>query len=303
MRLFDLFKKAPIISTETIIAADSGDEIAKEKLNYAFASGLTSEEHNIIRKKVYYPLAVNGDVNAQYWMGFLYLNVDKNATQALYWLEKAAAQGNTESMLQLALGYSEFINDPDNSYMGYVGFGFDASKERFWKLKAAEYGDHQAQADLALDYKIDGDMGNALKMYLKATNSRDCKILMKAYKGLADIYGNSLDTQNYNVSKQKECLIRVLEMKQNNLNDAGAYDETYYASAAFSLGSIFMSEYENTKDPITLKRYVYCFVLSYTCGNNFAKDIIEKSGYALSRNEIDVWQSHARSLSFYLPKC
>ena len=303
MSFFDLFKKAAIISSETVIAADSGDKIAKEKLNIAFGKGLTSEEHNDIRKKAYHPLAVNGDANAQYWMGFLALNVDKNASQALYWFEKAADQGNTEAMLALALGYSEFINDPDNNYVGYIGFGFDASKERFWKLKAAEFGDSQAQVDLALDYSIDGETENALKMYLKATNSRDCKILMKAYKGLADIYGNSLDAENYNVSKQKECLIRVLEMKQNNLIDAGAYDETYYASAAFSLGSIFMREYENTKDPVTLKRYVYCFVLSYTCGNNFAKDIIEKSCYALSRNEIDVWQSHARSLSFYLPKC
>lgn len=302
MGLFDLFKKASTISPETVIAADSGDEMAKEKLNYAFDRGLTSEEHNNIRKKAYYPLAVNGDANAQYWMGFLALNVDKNASQALYWLEKAATQGNTEAMLALALGYSEFINDPDNSYAGYIGFGFDASKERFWKLKAADCGDSQAQVDLALDYSIDGDIENALKMYHNATNTNDCKILMKAYKGLADIYGNMLDAQNYNIPKQKEYLIRVLEMKQNNLNYMGAYDETYYASAAFSLGSIFMREYENTKDPVTLKRCVYCYVLSYTCGNNFAKDIIEESGYALSRNEIDVWQSHARSLSFYLPK-
>ncbi len=63
-------------------------------------------------------------------------------------------------MLALALGYSEFINVPDNSYAGYIGFGYDASKERFWKIKAAECGESQAQVDLALDYKIDGDVEN-----------------------------------------------------------------------------------------------------------------------------------------------
>ena len=302
MGLFDFIKKAPLLSDDIIIAADRGDTYAKQKLHFEFDRGLTSEEHNNLRKKAYHPLATNGDSNAQYWMGFLTLNIDRNASQALYWYEKAANQGNTEAMLALALGYSEFINDPNNSYAGYIGFGYHASKERFWKLKAAEYGDHQAQADLALDYKIDGDMENALKMYLKATDSRDCKILMKAYKGLADIYGNSLDTQNYNVSKQKECLIRVLEMKQNNLHDAGAYDETYYASAAFSLGSIFMSEYEHTKDPVTLKRYVYCFTLAYIAGQTFAKEYVTHSDYQISDIEWSNWQRDAKTLSFHLPQ-
>lgn len=302
MGLFDFIKKAPRLSDDIIIAADKGDTYAEQKLDLEFDRGLTSEEHNNLRKKAYYPLAISGDANAQYWMGFLALYIDKNASQALSWYEKAANQGNTEAMLALALGYSEFINDPDNSYAGYIGFGYDASKERFWKLKAAECGDSQAQVDLALDYSIDGEVENALKMYQKATNSNDCKILMRAYKGLADIYGNSLDAQNHNVSKQKECLIRVLEMKQNNLHDMGAYDETYYASAAFSLGSIFMREYESTKDTVKLKHYVYCFSLAYIAGQTFAKEYITKSNYQISDFEWSNWQRDAKTLSFHLPQ-
>ena len=302
MSLFNFIKKKPRLSDDIIIAADNGDKLAKQKVCLEFERGLTDEEYADLRKKAYYPLAVSGDAYAQYWMGALALHVDKNASQALYWYEKSAMQGNTESMLALALGYSEFINDPDNSYAGYIGFGFDATKERFWKLKAAERGDAEAQVDLALDYRIDGDVDNSLKMYQRAATSKNCKVLMKAYKGLADIYGNPSDQKNYNVKLQEECLIRVLEIKQNNLYDLGAYDETNYCSAAFSLGAIYMHDYEKNQSPLMLKRYVYCFVLAYVSGNIHAKDYITNANYQISDSEWNKWQNDAKTLSFHLPQ-
>ena len=301
MGLFDFLKKKPTVSSEVIIAADKEDETAKRQLHIAFEQGLTSDEHNALRKKAYYPLAVNGDANAQYWMGFLCLYCDKNPKEALYWYEKSASQGDTESMRALALGYSEYVNDPENSYAGCIGFGFDAQKERYWITKAAESGDYKAQVDLALDYKIENNSEMAIRWYSKALQSTDCKVLVQAYKGMADIYGCMLDKNYYNPEKQKEYLIRILEMKQNNVNDIGAYDEIAYSSAAFSLASLFFNEYKRTNDFSILRKSVYCFSLSYISGNEFSKEYITNSGYKISDIEWQTWVKHAKTLSFYLP--
>lgn len=301
MGLFNFFKHTSLIPLETVIAADKGDVKAKQELSYAFDHGLTSDEHNRLRKMAYSPLAAKGDANAQYWMGFLSLYVDNNTQQALYWFLESANRGNTESMRDLAFGYSEFANDPEYSISSVnTGFGFDAAKERFWKLRAAELGDHQAQADLAFDFKIEGDIENAIRMFLYASESNECKVLLKAYKGLAEIYGNP-STQNYDINRQKEYLVKILEMKQNNIYDMDAYDEFAYSSAAFDLGYALKKEYEESQNPLLLRRYVYCFLLSFTHGHQAAKSLIDQSGYMFSGNEIELWQNHARTLSFYLP--
>ncbi len=51
MGLFDFLKKKPTVSSEVIIAADKEDETAKRQLHIAFEQGLTSDEHNALRKK------------------------------------------------------------------------------------------------------------------------------------------------------------------------------------------------------------------------------------------------------------
>lgn len=297
MGFFDFFKASPRLSADVIIASDKGEEAAKQKVRQEFDRGMTDEEYNKLRIDVYRPLAEAGDAHAQYWMGLL--SVGKNTTQAVAWYEKAAEQGNTEAMLALANGYGEYGNEPYYK----DGFGFDAAKERFWKLKAAESGNEQAKVDIALDYLIDGDVENALKQYRSASNSKDCKILIKAYAGLTKIYGNSAYPNYYDIKLYEDYLIRILEMKQNNPKNIRAYDETEYNAAASSLGYLYKKNYEATSNPIILKRYVYCFVLSYIASNNpYAKEEIMNSNYRIPQSEWKLWVEDAQTLSFHLPE-
>ena len=299
MGLFSFSRKpSSLLSAETVIAADRGDPAAKQQLYDAFDHGLTDNEYNAIRRRVYYPLANQGDPVAQYWMGFLSQQIDKDMNNAKYWFEQSANQGNFDSMRALAFGYSEFAN----TYSDAQGFGFNENMERFWKQKAAQMGDAESQADLALDYVIAGDTENALLWYQLASDSSNLKVAIKALMGLAHIYGERTDLKHYDKQKQKDCLIRVLTMKQNNLYDLNAYDEDNYRKAAFELGCAFKIDYEATGNGAILKYSVYCFVLAATLGDDFARSLIDQYGYVISNNEFITWQGHANSLSFYLPK-
>jgi TPR repeat protein len=60
----------------------------------------------------YYELAIQGDKEAQYKLGYIYFNgkgVEQNVKQGLYWLKKAANQNHIKS--QCVLGtYYRYIN-------------------------------------------------------------------------------------------------------------------------------------------------------------------------------------------------
>lgn len=54
-------------------------------------------------------LALNGDLKAQYKIGYMYdygKGVEKNAKKAFYWYEKAANQGNVDAQDSLGFYYS-----------------------------------------------------------------------------------------------------------------------------------------------------------------------------------------------------
>lgn len=138
-----LKKRKTFIPFNVIEAADRGDAEARMKLGKAFEKGLTSEEHNILRRQAYCLKAEKGDPFAQYWMGFLCSMIDRNAKMAVYWYERSAEQGNTEAMRDLALGYSEYLNTADLDY-GPVPLGYDKNKELFWLRRAAYCGDKKA---------------------------------------------------------------------------------------------------------------------------------------------------------------
>jgi TPR repeat protein len=141
MGLFDMLKKRKaFVSLDTIIAADCGDERAKDELDKAFNRGMTAEEHNSLRRQAYYSNANEGDPIAQYWMGFLCSMIDRDVNMTIYWYECSAKQGNIEAMRALALGYGEFINNSDLDY-GPVPLGYDKDKELYWLQMVANYSD------------------------------------------------------------------------------------------------------------------------------------------------------------------
>jgi TPR repeat protein len=54
--------------------------------------------------RLVFPLAATGDDQAQYTLGYLYfhgLGVEKSETQAMNWIQRAAAQGNKKAMQAL----------------------------------------------------------------------------------------------------------------------------------------------------------------------------------------------------------
>ena len=148
MGLFDLFKKTKL-PLDVVIAADKGDPRAKAQLEKAFDKGMTSEEHNELRWKAYAMPANKGDANAQYWLGFLYSVINRDADRAVYWYEEAAKQGNTEAMKDLAHGYSEYVNESNLDY-GPVPLGFNEKMQYYWLKTAADLGDAEAIENLRI---------------------------------------------------------------------------------------------------------------------------------------------------------
>ena len=135
--------KAPKVPLDVIRAADLGEPWAEMQLSKAFDKGLTSDEHNALRRLAYSLEATQGDPVAQYWMGFLSWTIDKNVERAICWFELAAEQGNTEAMRDLAHGYGEFLNTANLNY-GPPPFGLDEKKAYYWLKKAADLGDEKA---------------------------------------------------------------------------------------------------------------------------------------------------------------
>jgi uncharacterized protein len=90
--------------------------------------------------------AENGDPISQRLMGEAYADgrisgIPKDATKALHWWERSAAQGNTEAMIRLARSY----------YHGKPG-PKDFRKAETWLKKAAEAGSAEGQLELGKLY-------------------------------------------------------------------------------------------------------------------------------------------------------
>ena len=86
--------------------------------------------------RLLFPLAQKGDKTAQHNLAVLYqdgLGVEANAKLALYWYEKAAAQGHHEAMNNLAARYATG-----------TGVKQDMNKAKMWYKKAAQAGNIHA---------------------------------------------------------------------------------------------------------------------------------------------------------------
>jgi TPR repeat protein len=103
--------------------------------------------------------AENGDAEAQYTLGMMFLNGDY--TEAAKWLRKAAEQGIAEAQFNLGVMY----------YKGQ-GIPLDYAEAENWLRKAAEQGHAEAQFKLGEAYitvpGIPQDKAEAVKWYRKA---------------------------------------------------------------------------------------------------------------------------------------
>ena len=94
--------------------------------------------------RLWLPLAVQGDVFAQFALGFMYdkgRGVPSDGVEAVRWYRKAAEQGDAEA--QASLG---------NMYAAGRGVPQDYAQAVRWYRKAAEQGNAEAQASLGNSY-------------------------------------------------------------------------------------------------------------------------------------------------------
>lgn len=146
--------------------------------------------------------ANNGDVKAQYQVGYLYSNGNQGVSfdeeKGVFWFKKAAEAGDSESQLSLAMSYLwgsgirqntrkgiEWLTKSANQNNAMAQYNLseeysdgknikqDQNLAHYWHLKAAKNGDVSAQFKLGTLY-LDGNLGlpqdiNKAKAWLKKT--------------------------------------------------------------------------------------------------------------------------------------
>ena len=260
-------------------AADNGDPSAQAKLGKYFDSGLTAEKHNEIRRKVYLPKALNGDANAQYWLGLI-----ETSAERLEWWTKAAENGNTEAMMGLYSAYSED---------GLFGLREDKERARYWLAKAAKT-DPEAMISLGLNYNMEENDDEALALYIKAGNIGRGQTKVKAYRLAARIYGD-ISFAGYDPEKEREYLLKALNVKRTP-SDSDFNSE--YAQAASALREWFKLKNISSPSERNIKNAAYCAVIAAVLDRDYADKLSE---YSFSRSEFDKWAEDARNYNFKLP--
>lgn len=83
------------------LASEQGDSSAQNALGIIYLRGFDGEK-NLEKSEYYYRLAANQNhENAQLQLGLILLTKKDNIKEAIYWLEKASAQGNVEAKEKL----------------------------------------------------------------------------------------------------------------------------------------------------------------------------------------------------------
>ena len=140
-------------------------------------------------------------IDAQTFLGVMFMVEEQNTVQAVYWLTKAAEQNDVNAQYNLASIYLQDKNDPEDMEKGlhwmekaanlnhidaqlvlWYMFLFekeDTEQAIFWLTKAAEQGDAEAQNELALTYlqdeNIPKDIENAFFWMEKAAQQNHIK--------------------------------------------------------------------------------------------------------------------------------
>ena len=278
--------------------ADQGDSSAESKLADLFHSDkLTSDRHNELRRKIYYPKAVQGDPMGEYWMGFLTNMIDHDAEASLQWYTCAANHGNVEAMRDLSFRYSKYANEPDS---GIVGFGTDYEREIYWLKMAADTGHCKSQFDMGSECKINNNYKDAIFWYNKAAQGDDFDVKFNAYKELADIYLGYRDKKFENREHARVLLEKILYIRKN-YNQIPQDYECIYTSALNSYGCMHMQSFNEKHSKENLIDAVYCFTLIRLLGDDYVNNILKDLPYTPTALELKEWRMHAENFLFMPP--
>lgn len=278
--LKNLFGKNESKLEQIIYMADKDDPAAKRTLYELFESNeLDSDRHNSIRKRIYLPLALKGDVEAQKWMGLLSLHHDNNSEESLMWYTKAAEQGDTEAMRLIALGHSDVT--------GY--YGVNRQEEFKWYLRAAEAGDGDAQESVGREYSIGEvvtkDFDKMVYWYKKAIDSG----YLPACAALAQFYEapETYSGKYHNPEQAEKLYLKAME----------SHKEGACATAAASLGLIYGREFIFDKipssDKANISKALYWLFqavwFDYSPAKEYIQTIYEKTGVRATDEELERW--------------
>ena len=269
---------------QIVYNADQGNKTAAAMVGEMFRRGMSSEEHNAVRRKAYGPRTEMGDPDAQYWMGLL---SSKSPADSFKWYSLAAEQGHVASMKSLALGYCSATNEEGSTMLG---FGYDPKKEVYWLTKAAEAGDADAMCTLALNYTIgegvEKDLEECRKWYARAADLG----YPKAYLGMAELHKMS----PYYDREKAICYLKKAAEKS---------DVDTVVSAAQSLGMMYGGCYVFGGEPYSgadPHEALYWLCQAYIVGDNpYYKEYIQKlcnaTGLAIPDEQWKQWVVEARS--------
>ena len=130
----------------------------------------------------FYVQAALGNSNAQFQLGHILASDDKKRSEAIYWLEKAAAQNHASVQLDLAR-------------LTFLGEGVEKSETQgaAWVRKAAENGLSRAQALLGVLYLggigVDQNFDEALKQFNRS-QEKEAQALKEKVQQVQDQLNN-----------------------------------------------------------------------------------------------------------------
>lgn len=174
------------------IQKGSSENLSPEEIQRGFEEEVNSVYPVVLER------AKNGEADSQLWVGMQ--NLHQKPTEAIHWFQKAAGQGNTQAMIQLAYAYEKGNGINADSKLALKWFekaakGKDASAMRElaqrylqgwtaeqdytkaieWYGKAAEYGDRASLYSLGTIYEeglgVSVDLKKAAAWYLEAAQS------------------------------------------------------------------------------------------------------------------------------------
>lgn len=173
-----------------LYASDNKTSAATVRLNQEIAQTLkkakllVKQGHVLKALPLYLPLAEQGNAEAQFQIGLIYVNgleLAKDDKQAVAWFSKAAKRGHKEAQTKLGFMYATGKGVERNYNLAF-----------YWCYKAAEQGDVIAQYNLGLMYAkgqgVVKDNSLAVSWYGKAAAQGDAH----AQYNLGEMYANGV---------------------------------------------------------------------------------------------------------------
>ncbi len=206
-----------------------------------YRDGKGVEKNIELTRKYFLFAAENGDVGAQYIIGMEFLSGEiflEDKEKGLYWIEKAAEQGNVDAQkdaARLNIAYDEELYASDDK-------GFR------WFLKAANQKDAEAEYSVGMCYAegvgVKENITEANKWLRKAAGKGHTEACYEL--GLNYILGNGVEKkEGYGVSLLRKSVANGYDKAKLYLSKKFISDGTEYTEAFNMLNSIDFADDEN----------------------------------------------------------